>query len=371
MSTQDEINKDNYIDILQSMFSRIKTNMGLNHKDPVLAHMTHFNTRSPFMGVDPARATRSHVFITRPDCNMGYLDNFYESPELLYYANTSMGRTLLNLLQYPSHNGKVTGEHIPRNHQVGSWLNPLLSNACRSVSGAKDLIMEKVDSKPDFTGNFTSYAVGADGMNSPGEVTLDFDNPMGSPVLHYFIAWFMYIHHAAKGSISPELKYIINRQLDYTVSIYVFVLGPDNQTIERYVKYTGCYPISVPFGDIQHNKEMDPGALSKVSISFAYNRYEPMNPEIFEDFHYITYPTVAKQTYGDPRYYWKNKIRSRADVRENVLPEQDIKDPLPTRADGDEMMVKDSEHRDVPADLYTTPVMSISPFILGNKLLFV
>ena len=365
------IEDDSYVDVVQSLLSKIKTNMGLNHRDPLLAHMTHFNTKSPLLGVDPARPYKSYVFFTRPDCNLQYMDNFQNSPELQYYGNTELGLALLDLLQYPDKGHVVAGMTIPKRNQVKSNLIPILSNACYETSGGKDLTMDKVDSKADFAGNFTTMANGADGIFGPGEISLGFNNPIGSPILHLFIAWFMYIHHACKGSISPETKYIIERRLDYTSSIYVFLLGPDN-TIERFAKYTGCFPISVPFGEIQHNNELPPDMLSKINVTMAYNKYEPMNPDVFRDFNYVTMSNVLK----DPSLLTLGHVNNLTPqmVRTNILPPAD----LPDNGSAAALAVRYALYGGKGGinnyasytDIYEQPVMSESPFIVGNKLMF-
>ena len=109
----------------------------------------------------------------------------------------------------------------------------------------------------------------------------------------------MYIHGLCKGILKTDYEYIVNKILDYTCSIYILMLDKDHKTIQRFVKYTGCFPRNVPFGAIQHSTEIDLEALKNVSMTFVYNRYEPMNPETLIDFNILSREFVFKKS---PRY---------------------------------------------------------------------
>ena len=166
---------------------------------------------------------------------------------------------------------------------------PLLGNTCVSVDGAKDASMNTHTYEEDkFSSNMT-VPTGFDEMWSSGSLSTSFEDLAYSPVALMMMCWLFYIHYVSRGYICTTKDHIQARVLDYTCSIYVFVLGDDGRRIERWAKYTGCYPTNFPFSQqILHNIAAEPDMLQKFSINWNFNRYEPMNPEVFTDFNFLS-----------------------------------------------------------------------------------
>jgi hypothetical protein len=99
----------------------------------------------------------------------------------------------------------------------------------------------------------------------------------------------------SKAICDPERAYIIHRIIDYTCSIYIFMLGTDNQTIIRWVRYSGCFPVNIPFTVIQHSKELNTEALRTLSINMAYNFMCPMDPVVLSEFNMISGPSLYER----------------------------------------------------------------------------
>ena len=166
---------------------------------------------------------------------------------------------------------------------------PLLMNTCTSVTGAKDLNIQSYEYEEDEFSSKQNVATGMDDLWSPSTLNTTFEDIAYGPVGLLFILWEFYIHYVSRGYIASTRDHVTERILDYTCSIYVFVIGPDGRTIERFGKYTGCYPTSFPLSQqLEHNSEIDPLMLHKINISWNYNRYEPMNPEILTDFNFVS-----------------------------------------------------------------------------------
>ena len=162
-------------------------------------------------------------------------------------------------------------------------------NTCTSVTGAKDLNIQSYEYEEDEFSSKQNVATGMDDLWSPSTLNTTFEDIAYGPVGLLFILWEFYIHYVSRGYIASTRDHVTERILDYTCSIYVFVIGPDGRTIERFGKYTGCYPTSFPLSQqLEHNSEIDPLMLHKINISWNYNRYEPMNPEILTDFNFVS-----------------------------------------------------------------------------------
>lgn len=312
--TQDET----YYKELFSLYSNILDANGSNLKDPFAAYMTHFNKLQK-RWIDPPTAGKTYIFITRPDLNFWERNSGIRNVERVslfnYFSKMEIGKKVMPWLMFPNNmvtefrrGGKETGEFIRTTRiRVGNTdiyaggdserggvrfnaftpFIPLLSNLCVNCSGAKDISIDTKITDGDYHGNKLQWAKGADDSFEPGEITLDFEDAFGSPILHLINIWVNYIHYLTKGVTVEWGQYIKYRILDYTCSIYVFMCEKDNTTITRWAKWTGCFPKSIPLSNIQHNLELNADALKSVSVPFAYNRYEAMKPDIFLDFNHI------------------------------------------------------------------------------------
>lgn len=166
---------------------------------------------------------------------------------------------------------------------------PLLQNTCTQLTGAKDFeLQEHTYEEDEFSGKMT-IPTGMDEIFGPGSFTTNHEDILYGPVSLLYMVWVLYIHYVSRGYIMPTREHITERILDYTCSAYVFVIGDDGRRIERMGKYTGCYPTTFPLSQqLDHNLQVEPDMLQKVSITWKYNRYEPMDPQIFTDFNFLS-----------------------------------------------------------------------------------
>lgn len=166
---------------------------------------------------------------------------------------------------------------------------PLLGNTCKSLTGAKALSLENYAyEEDDFSGNL-QVPTGMDSLWGSGSLTAAFDDIAYGPDTLLFLLWIFYIHYVSRGYIATTRTHVMERILDYTCSIYVFVIGSNGRTIERFCKYTGCYPTTLNVdSQVDFSDQPDTEMLKKVQVGFNYNRYEVMNPEIFTDFNYLS-----------------------------------------------------------------------------------
>ena len=166
---------------------------------------------------------------------------------------------------------------------------PLLSNCCTSLEGARDIQMEIHQYEEDKFSSNLQVAKGFDSVWSSGEFSTSFEDMVYSPVGLLILLWVLYIHYVSRGFIATTKDHIVERILDYTCSAYVFVLGPDGRHIERWCKFTGCFPKSYPLASqILHSNTPDPEMLQKLQITWGYNRFEFMDPQIFMDFNFLS-----------------------------------------------------------------------------------
>jgi len=209
---------------------------------------------------------------------------------------------------------KGTHNSIYDNFNFTSPFIPLLMNTCTSVTGAKDLSLQSYEYEEDEFSTKQTVATGMDDLWAPGTLSTTHKDIAYGPVGLLFMLWIFYIHYVSRGYIVSTREHILERILDYTCSIYVFIIGPDGRTIERFGKYTGCYPTSFPLSQqLEHNDEFDPLMLQNMTINWNYNRYEPMNPEILTDFNFVSETEwLFKLTNWDNLYNRESKLSTQA-----------------------------------------------------------
>jgi hypothetical protein len=326
------IDDTEYHNELVSLYSNVLDASGINIKDPILANLLKYNRTQKRTIADPPYVGKTYIFVTRPDLNFNggktpLTDNNAEKyrassgvtnikhVELFeYFSKLEIGKQIMPFLMFPD--GFVSssmknnyelpratiGEQIiPEKYKVFTPFIPMISNLCSDSSGAKDLLLEVYSTEGDFYGNQLQYATGSDEVFTIGEITLNFKDIYGSPILHLINLWVHYIHYLCKGVVTTRAEYVRFRTIDYSCSIYIFMTDLDGSTITRWVKYTGCFPKSVPFGAIQHSQEPNIEGLRDLAITFAYNRYEVMTPKVLVDFNFIMQQFVNKNITQDEK----------------------------------------------------------------------
>lgn len=292
---------------IQSLYSRALDRAGLNVKDPIESNLRFFNKTHSLGLVDPPFVGKTYIFMTRPMLNLFDVLNLKRVGFFEYCMHFKLGRLCLLQLQHERAQILPLSEfNLAERYddiaklRLPTCFMPMISNFCTDTSGAKDLTMETKETEGDYSGNKLVYATGADETWTTGEITLNFKDAKYNPILLLHYIWFMYIHYTCKGTIYARVEHIMNKIIDYTSSIYIFMTDETQSNIVRWVRYMGCFPKNVPFGQIQHKVDIDPMSLRDFSITYSYNRYEVNEIRSITDFNTIAYEYVFKMQQDDP-----------------------------------------------------------------------
>lgn len=336
---------------IESWYSRALDLVGLNFSNPLETYGTYFNKNMQTLGLDPQRPGNSYVFFTRPDINLSRSTKGF-SPFFDYIMTTEIGNYVAEYLQYPNvEDSKVM---LDKKYKTDCPFDPLKTNLCKEISGVKDIVLDSFETTGDFMGHQLTYATGADGYDSIGEVTITFADTLLSPIFLSHFLLIQYIHEVARGEYWPKYKYLARRIIDYTISIYIFKLSEDNRTILRWGRLCGCYPINIPLDSLNYSNEVKLDELDNLSITYKYNFWEPMNPRTFIDFNKLMYPLSIENITG---VLWDK----------NVNPEfygsLELKEPYHPEKLVESLDVEELSRNETPWGKY--------PLIIGNKLIFV
>jgi hypothetical protein len=167
---------------------------------------------------------------------------------------------------------------------------PIFTNAAKQLS-TSDITVDSVNmfgtregySVPMPTTKTMSETAGTVSINVSETSNLDFEKMLG--------LWINYISNITNGTFSANPDMIKNDMLDYTCSIYYFLLGPDGRTLKYWCRYTSCFPVTVPYSALSYQK----GVIDKADfdVNFQYTLKEDMNPRILEDFNMVSLKMVT------------------------------------------------------------------------------
>lgn len=175
----------------------------------------------------------------------------------------------------------------------------LLCNALTSISGYNDPILATETTDGGFFQESQTYAIGGDRMARGYDFTLTFRDYPGSPVAAAFDYWYQYMMNLGDGSMIQYADAIDANRLDYTVSIYRFVVDRTRKVITKWSKATGCFPTNAPTG-VPFNKGQSESfvtANDNFSINFKVNHVGYTNdPLIIQEFNILVRRYLAKKS---------------------------------------------------------------------------
>lgn len=237
---------------------------------------------------DPGVKGVPMIFITTPMLNLNEF-NINTDGFLTYLHGTDPD--LLNSLSFT---------------ETGKPFITLLSNRMSEFSTA-DLTLQTTEvgeTHYGYSQNLPLFAPTADNTNVTYVDNTNLD------VLKVHKAWFDYVTYVTRGVMRPASQAITNKYIDYTASIYHFVLEMDGETIQYFDKMTGCFPTNIPYNEfsskINNNQE-----LIEFSIDYTYSYREYMNPSILVDFNNVSTNSANLITNTEARYRQDNDVQSR------------------------------------------------------------
>lgn len=163
-----------------------------------------------------------------------------------------------------------------------------LTNNLVDLSGGPTYQMEVHTDEGGFYGESQSMAIGSDSYKKPFDLQLSFIDPAGGPVDAIIKFWMKYMELVNTGEMIMYPDQESDRIMNYTVSIYRFMMDPSFRYIKKWVKYTGCFPISHPGASVfdfnTSNVYVD--AMRKFSIGFrcAGGASDPEDPIVLKEF---------------------------------------------------------------------------------------
>ena len=234
-----------------------------------------------------------YTFITRPKLN--FSTTSLRQDRILAMLDTVDSNSLQFAIRcyldtYYSRMSSIAkrAENCPFFNQESPFIIPL-SNNLVSVSGWPDPVLDTETTDGGFFSEDMTIVKGSDRLNRTYDITLTFRDIQGGFIISLLWMWIHYIELVVRGDTIAYPEDIAARRVNYTCSIYRFVMDPSRQYITKWSKATGCFPRSLPIGNIFNfgEKENFIHSSSQYSVPFTVNKVEIMDPIIFRDFNTI------------------------------------------------------------------------------------
>ena len=289
--------------------------------------MTSLN-RFGGLNVTPSTEHVGLTFITRP--RLCLQSSNIRNNRILTTLDTLNNRTMAfairNLLDsnFGFANNGLYGKQV-YSSPIFDVQNPFLvplCNALISFSGSPDIDLESTTTDGGYMSEAQSFAIGGSNLQRGNyNLTLNFQEVAHNPVMAILYYWIEYIRCVTRGSLLAYADDIDNQRLNYTVSIYRFLLDPTHRYITKYAKYTGCYPTGLPIGSAFNfsQGDVEVQASKQLSITFNCNKVEYMDYAILMDFNTLMRrycPIINKGTKRElrtrqiPHYYTRKEYRT-------------------------------------------------------------
>lgn len=220
--------------------------------------------------------TFAYVFFTRPDLNImatgantGTLalnaQSQYDPKYKFLYSNNPWCLKSLVLNGNPHHKFLV-----------------LLSNEAKSFE-VNDTVLKTIEHGETYTGHKVIYGQSDIESNAAGEMSIRYIDTVNLDIFKLHVIWTDYINKVSRGIFEPKREYKLDRILDYAVSCYYFLCGPDGSTILYWQKLTGVFPVNTG----ENTFSWDSGTLlakPEINIKYMYSMRNTMDPYILHEF---------------------------------------------------------------------------------------
>lgn len=218
--------------------------------------------------------TASHVFFTRPNCNIFEQDDLTNGAKVHpTIASTFMRNPIL-----------FTGltHNLPKKLQQYGNFNLLLSNAATSFQ-LSDEYIDTASSSKTLDGHQLAYGKLNTVSKASGSFTVNFGDDRNLSIYQQLKVWVDYISAVYIGELEPTYATVINRELDYAANAYYILTAEDGYTILFWSKYYGVFPKTIPSSQYSWTKG-NTLTTPSMSVEFQYSFKEDYVLDTIQEF---------------------------------------------------------------------------------------
>lgn len=259
-------------------------------------------TRFDRLGTFPFQVNRMYrgmTFITRPKLNLS-TRSLRQDPHMQMLDNANPYSFQMAIRAWLDTNFSKKNDAIVRNcpyFNKQSAFNIPLMNSLTAISGWPDTVIETYTTRGGYFSEDQTIAVGSTDGRQTTNLTLSCRDYQGGFVMAMLYYYLRSLYLQSSGLSTVYTEDIDAFRLNYTFSIYRFLLDPYRKHIPYWAKATGCFVNGLPTGDLFNFSIDDEYIPTSREFSFPVvaNRVEYMNPQILTDFVELTSRYGGKQ----------------------------------------------------------------------------
>lgn len=246
------------------------------------------------------------TFFTRPRLNMT-TSSLRQDPKLAM-MDTLDPNSLMFSLRTNLDSVLLKSPYAASAVRKSPWINPdtpfnvPLSNMLLGMSGWPDFNVEYETTEAGYFSEDMTMVRGSDMGRRTYDIQCTFRDVQGGYLMAYIFYWLHAMALQMEGAIVAYPDDREANRLNYTCSIYRFVLDPHMGTIVKWAKATGCYPASLPLGDVFN---FGPGdsqihTSQQFTVPFVVNNVSYMDPRHLAAFNKLVrrYSGIKEQKNG-------------------------------------------------------------------------
>ena len=256
-----------------------------------LEDIQHFSGFYENIYRDPFVGGNAFVFVTRPQLFLNNDENIAKQNKDThsYLALENMTKepkfTQFMLKEISNDLDKSIFDSLSIFSNFSSSFLPMFTNQCKNFDTMNTMLdsIDAFETKQGFKEMLPSFKTVSESAN---QLSISVTEDSNLSFTKLMTLWVNYISNVTDGTFNANPEMIANGILDYTSSIYYFVLGPDGQSIKYWARYTGCWPTTIPYGNLRYSKGVN--ETVELELPFVYTVKEDMDPMILEDFNILS-----------------------------------------------------------------------------------
>jgi hypothetical protein len=210
------------------------------------------------------------TFFTRPRLNMT-TDNLGMARQMFNLATTDQ-HSLQRIIRCYLDPELETTENLtaPLVDNYSAFI-PALTNNLISMSGWPDIRAPVHQYQEGVYKEAMSVVDGISDIYSTYDITANFRNHQGNPIMLLFLYWIRWMTLAFEGKLIPYPDDILNCEMCYTTRIYRLILDESKTRVKSLAATGASFPVNIPFGtmfDFEADHPVNPNN-DQVSITFT------------------------------------------------------------------------------------------------------
>jgi hypothetical protein len=281
------INVENYNTILDSYLSRNPDKAGYQQLSEFLGFKQN-------IFADPALSGNyGFVFVTKPALFIYPIESSSGNKSVAY---TNMIKDRL-MAQYTAKNNTNPNDlYIAKSlsyetfNDAPSLFLPIFTNCTRAIS-TTDTTLDTIESFQTKEGFRIPLPNSTTQSEAAGSISISMNETANLDIFKTIEMWIEYMACISNGTFSANPDMVKNNMLDFTSSIYYFMLAPDGRTIKYWCRYTSAMPTSYPTSVFSYQRGQ--ADFIQPDIPFSYTLKEEKDPQLLEDFNLVSLRKVT------------------------------------------------------------------------------